>query len=457
MVFYTPFRGDRFPRRESLTVDSQGNVRAIRGDNDLPFMLGQFCSIPFFPLPDPPLAAWTYKRDFVLGYVDDDGSRRPVSPFDRSRTTLAATETADYELEPPFDADVVAIRRDYTMESAERIDSHPRVKLAGEGRLLFNRSLGRLESYKAELLLQKRNQFGSVEQRVAVSLTVVSHEELLRRAKEIEARRPKLLTDAERTKVLEQLAATDDAESKLAIEKLQWAISDRPSDISAALVQRLKRGDDPHRGQILDAFFKWAHAEHTPQLLSLLDSETGGMRRKIIDTLGKAKDPRGAARLAQLLDVTTDRGQAEQALKQFGGEAEQFVLPLLKSNQSAARISAVTLLREFKSSKSRLAIERVAREDADAAVRSHANVMLRLLGAPPPPETKLGQAVKADEVLAAGDLLTANWAGRWLDVRVLEILPDGRVRIRWVGWSDVWDESVGQTELRRPVEEPPQE
>ena len=59
-------------------------------------------------------------------------------------------------------------------------------------------------------------------------------------------------------------------------------------------------------------------------------------------------------------------------------------------------------------------------------------------------------ALKADAKLSRGERLKAKWGSGWLDVEVLEVLPDGKVKIRWVGWSDSWDEIRDVTTLSRP-------
>ena len=69
--------------------------------------------------------------------------------------------------------------------------------------------------------------------------------------------------------------------------------------------------------------------------------------------------------------------------------------------------------------------------------------------APPP-----GLAVTIDDPVAAGDELLCEWAGDWQPVQVLESLPDGRIKIHWIGWSDGFDEVVSRSRLRRIVSAP---
>ena len=56
----------------------------------------------------------------------------------------------------------------------------------------------------------------------------------------------------------------------------------------------------------------------------------------------------------------------------------------------------------------------------------------------------------AETPLSIGDKLLAEWAGRWLDVEVLALVPNGDVKIHWDGYGPEWDEIVPRSRLRLP-------
>ncbi len=66
-----------------------------------------------------------------------------------------------------------------------------------------------------------------------------------------------------------------------------------------------------------------------------------------------------------------------------------------------------------------------------------------------------GQPVAADTPLEPGALLQAQFGPRWYPVRVVEVLPDQSVKIRWVGWGDMRTEVVPRSKLQIPVERNP--
>ena len=59
-----------------------------------------------------------------------------------------------------------------------------------------------------------------------------------------------------------------------------------------------------------------------------------------------------------------------------------------------------------------------------------------------------GRPVEADSTLSAGTKLAAEFSGKWLPVEVLEVKPDGKVRVHWVGWANQFDEDMDRSRLR---------
>ncbi len=57
------------------------------------------------------------------------------------------------------------------------------------------------------------------------------------------------------------------------------------------------------------------------------------------------------------------------------------------------------------------------------------------------------EAVTASTPLVPGAPLKAEWASRWNDVTVLEVLENDRVRIRWDNYSSAWDEDKDRSAL----------
>lgn len=70
---------------------------------------------------------------------------------------------------------------------------------------------------------------------------------------------------------------------------------------------------------------------------------------------------------------------------------------------------------------------------------------------PSPPGSK---PVTEETPLSLGDrVLALDTTDQWLPAEVLELLPRGRVKVNYVGWSSDWDEAVPRSRLRLPAPE----
>lgn len=64
-----------------------------------------------------------------------------------------------------------------------------------------------------------------------------------------------------------------------------------------------------------------------------------------------------------------------------------------------------------------------------------------------------GKPVSSKAQLKAGDRVLVEWRDTWWKGEVLEVLPDGDVKIRYVGWDAQWDEVVPRKRLQHPAQE----
>jgi formylglycine-generating enzyme required for sulfatase activity/serine/threonine protein kinase len=56
--------------------------------------------------------------------------------------------------------------------------------------------------------------------------------------------------------------------------------------------------------------------------------------------------------------------------------------------------------------------------------------------------------VRADSALQVGQVLQVRWSNTWWGARVLQLLPDGMVRVRYLGWPPVWDVTATRDRLQ---------
>jgi hypothetical protein len=59
-----------------------------------------------------------------------------------------------------------------------------------------------------------------------------------------------------------------------------------------------------------------------------------------------------------------------------------------------------------------------------------------------------GKRVTARTELKVGDRLQAEQGGDWWDAEIVELLPNGKVKVHYTGWDESWDEVVPRSRLR---------
>ena len=67
-----------------------------------------------------------------------------------------------------------------------------------------------------------------------------------------------------------------------------------------------------------------------------------------------------------------------------------------------------------------------------------------------PPSDENGYLVMGSTPLAVGQLVRASWGASYFPAQVTAVNADGTVGIHYVGYSDMWDETVPRTHLRLP-------
>lgn len=61
-----------------------------------------------------------------------------------------------------------------------------------------------------------------------------------------------------------------------------------------------------------------------------------------------------------------------------------------------------------------------------------------------------GTRVTASTPLAPGDAVHVEWNEKWYAGEVVSLLPDGSVRVHYVGWAPSWDAVATRARLRIP-------
>ena len=167
------FRGLTHSTSE-LVVTATGGIKTMRGDTQLPFLLGNLSLFPFEPLPEDNKTEWTDGNGLTIATRTSSESRfgPRFGPFASSdndeKVKTGGGEAATYKI-ASTDGNLISIAKTYKMTSPSAGGDDPGFNSEGSGTWVFNRGDGVSESmdFKSQLTVSIEN----ADIRIPVSVT----------------------------------------------------------------------------------------------------------------------------------------------------------------------------------------------------------------------------------------------------------------------------------------------
>jgi HEAT repeat protein len=119
------------------------------------------------------------------------------------------------------------------------------------------------------------------------------------------------------------------------------------SDVAEALEELLKDRHPNVRAEAARALVTWGGPDNVPALIDALSEQNKGVVVPVMESLGKLKDRRAAAPIAQYLENFFLREHAARALKALGPQAERVVLEYLGNANPSVRLDACNVLQSI--------------------------------------------------------------------------------------------------------------
>ncbi len=253
MPFGRPTFAGKTMTQNTITLSTRGQVLAMEGDSQLPYLIGNVSLLPFEPLPEDEQPQWTVGGDLAISQSNERQDRfAPFSPFsngpDRSKM-LAANEEATYVIQQQDDKQIV-IKKTGSLSTS-----------AGEGNAAFDSQgtgtwtfdpvdhLPVAIDYKQTLDLKINNI--SVTLPITIKFERLSEEELAKEERErkaqveamakahaeakAEAERP--LTEDEKKSFLQKLAST---ETFVIVQALNDLARKKPKESDAEITRAIE-------------------------------------------------------------------------------------------------------------------------------------------------------------------------------------------------------------------------
>ncbi|QDS86625.1 hypothetical protein EC9_07980 [Rosistilla ulvae] len=277
--FSRPTFAGKVTTTNQITLSSRGEVLAMTGDSQLPYLLGNVSLMPFETLPEEETQAWT--NDSGVSITKNEPSGRmggrfgPLDPFGRGdsgpKDVRAAGEVTKYAITGQQDGRV-QISKSYQLTMPVN-DKKQTYEMTGSGSWTFDRSTALPDAIDIQYTLTVNDGNTTVTVPIHVKYDRISSEALDRmeaeakriaeeramaakQAKE-EAERP--LTEEELAAAIADLRSGDDKRIQAQLEALaKKSVADPSPKVAAAIEAHIEHEDKKLRSAAQSALMRWA-------------------------------------------------------------------------------------------------------------------------------------------------------------------------------------------------------
>lgn len=156
------FRGLTYTTSE-FVITNQGGVRSMRGETQLPFLLGNLSLFPFDALPDGDQDQWQEGNGLTITTKSKNDSRYdsrfgPFGDQNNDQVKFAGSESVSYKIQKR-DGDLCTISKTYSLDSPATTKEDKSFKGSGTGTWVFNQTDGVSESmdFTSQLVVSANN------------------------------------------------------------------------------------------------------------------------------------------------------------------------------------------------------------------------------------------------------------------------------------------------------------
>lgn len=258
-----------------ITITPRGNVLAMEGDSQLPYLLGNVSLLPFEALPPGDERQW--KIDSGVSITEEDENRRhrfgPFDPFSRNdpKNVQAASEVTSYSIKSSR-GDLVTIDRSYKLITPETADN-PAFDLSGTGTWTFNakENVPHALDMHYKLTVKKGNttstipislKFARISATDLTEMEAAAKQkaaELARAAAAAKAKAEAPLTGEEKQAALRALASSDAAQIEKSLKELAAKTPlDPDPEVADAIEKHLESANKTLAGAAHTALVNWS-------------------------------------------------------------------------------------------------------------------------------------------------------------------------------------------------------
>lgn len=227
----------------TLTLTGTGGIETMKGDSQLPYLLGNLSLFPFEALPQGDVKEWKDGSDLTITSKSSNsrfGPRRGPFARDNDEKQSGGGETVSYKVTSD-DGKLVTIEKKYSLNSPAATSDDTGYRMEGSGTWVFNRELGVSESMNFKVDLHTTTKSVTVKFPVTVAWNRMPEAEYEAFIKERQEKIAALRKQAEERRV-KQAAAAKEREGKPLEEKVKKEVlADLNSSQWPTISRRLNR------------------------------------------------------------------------------------------------------------------------------------------------------------------------------------------------------------------------
>jgi len=246
--FGRPQFGGLASSTSTLVLTRTGEIESMRGETQLPYLLGNLALMPFELLPESERKKWQSIRGLTITEKSSGSSRfSPLAVDNDERIKAGGQVAVQYQIKA-MNQERVTITKDYSLTSPASTRNDTAIGIQGTGDWIFNRKLGVSESmdFKATMTINTIN----TEVKVPLSIQWKRMPEADYEA-HVQARNERiaiLKKQAEERRAQEEAAAKERAGKPLDAKEKQTILADLDSSQWPVTARRLRslEGFHPH-------------------------------------------------------------------------------------------------------------------------------------------------------------------------------------------------------------------
>ncbi len=186
----------------TIVMSHTGDVKNLRGDSQLPFLLGNLCLMPFEALPEDGAKEWQEGNGLTITSGSNSDSRfgprfGPFANNNEEEKKTGGGETVAYRIQGD-DGKSVTIAKTYTLSSPPATADDTGFAINGSGTYVFNRELGVPESTDMKMDLKVTSNNSDVKIPLTVAFKRMSDDEMAAHKKKVEEEKAALMLLATR-------------------------------------------------------------------------------------------------------------------------------------------------------------------------------------------------------------------------------------------------------------------